>query len=33
LDGRKQPGIEKMMALRLLGMVEALTTQEQDRIT
>jgi hypothetical protein len=22
-----------MMALRLLGMVEALTTQEQDRIT
>jgi DNA replication protein DnaC len=26
----KQPVIEKMMALRLLGMVEALKTQEQD---
>ena len=26
----KQPMIEKMLALRLLGMVEALKTQEQD---
>jgi len=26
----KQPMIEKMLALRLLGMVEALKTQEQE---
>ena len=26
----KQPMIEKMLALHLLGMVEALKTQEQD---